>query len=179
MGKITSVKVFDGTHLIKATLQDGELDYEVAQADAEGKPTEPFQPYAHIEVEAHETLLRALLSGEAQVDIAELVKLSLFPREAAAILDAAEHIEKHPELYNFFADTVPSNEGERACAFGRIGYFLQMSGESYAAVAKRLNMDQDAAHQIDKYFRAKNPNESRNTWRSAKLVAEWLRSLVW
>lgn len=74
MGKILSITAFDGTHLIKASYQSvtGEVDYEVAQANAQGIAVEGFVPVDEISNEAHETLLRSIFMGEVRLDSVEL-----------------------------------------------------------------------------------------------------------
>lgn len=55
-----------------------------------------------------------------------------------AIMMAADHIEQHPESWNYFRCTVPSC-GTEGCALGWIGYFAGMSGE-ISGVAKAMGL---------------------------------------
>lgn len=175
MGKIITVTAFDGTHLIRASYESvtGDIDYEVAQADGQGIAVEGFVPVDEISAEAHETLLRGILNGEVELDRVQLESLN--SREA--IIRAAEHLEQHPELYNFFETQVPRHPTDKACALGRVGWFLGMRGATYVDVAQRLGIGWNVADQVDSAlgydFEAQ---ESR--WRQAAPVAEWLRSLV-
>jgi hypothetical protein len=56
-----------------------------------------------------------------------------FAREA--ILKAADHIEKHPELYDFFKHDIPA-DGQRGCLLGWIGRFAGMPAEVYGAASR-------------------------------------------
>lgn len=57
-----------------------------------------------------------------------------------AILAAADHIERNPASYEFYALYVPSDTSCKACMLGWVGYMLGMHGEPNNAVKRRLGL---------------------------------------
>ena len=58
-----------------------------------------------------------------------------------AILRAADHIESHPELYEFHRNEVPAC-GTPGCMLGWIGYFLGVKGSVVYAVCPAMGLGQ-------------------------------------
>jgi len=74
----------------------------------------------------------------------------------SAVMKAADHIERHPELFDFDERSGPHDCGTPACALGRIGFFagslyefwdgsLSIYGVAYRTFGMRDNGDNDGA----------------------------------
>lgn len=85
-----------------------------------------------------------------------------------AILQAAAHIEQHPESYDFLVTEVPTKESrQRACVLGWIGHFLGIApGENVARVATALGHGSEYAiySQMDEF-----------DWDSRRIDLHWQR----
>lgn len=87
-----------------------------------------------------------------------------------AILQAADHIEQHPECFDFMVIAVPDNCGTPGCALGWIGFFAQLGVGRHSEVADEMQIHScDFYDRMDKFVGTK--------WvESPALCAKGLRS---
>lgn len=100
-----------------------------------------------------------------------------------AIMKAADHIERHPNDFNFMQWCVPGSCGSPGCALGWIGFFAGLSGDA-GSVALAMGMDPISAghqsHRADMVFYGRMyalyPGEHCGSWKNLNVLPTALRA---
>lgn len=98
------------------------------------------------------------------------------PEHIAALTQAANFLECHPERYNFMDGRLSNGCG---CALAWAGHFLQPPIEGFAEVARTLGVSSNVASEMSA-LRLLNPEGDRNwtDYQHAETAVKYLRHLA-